>query len=439
MVVRRRMEGQTKSPNRNRPPSRSRSLAELRSRSSHHGPHLFSTMAALAFTLAVLAGDRAAVGFVPSHSDASSAVTVTSIHARRRPRARPQLLLASLGGAPSKGGNSDNGPTNDGINNDRSTTSPSWQSTSISSKEERRRQSRNLSDARATCPFCRRPPASCVCAALPPNGRKITLPHVDILILQHPSEFRRKHVSTVPLVPLVLENVKISVGREFDDAYMLRLLNGAETKGQTPLLLFPAPDAITLEDSNALEQLQSRSEKLRCIHVLGSEEDESAIDDDNLGAFSATAKTPEKFLLILIDGTWTQAGSMVRKSSPLLLKRCLPIQFRSTEKSQQSLYHSMRKQPDAHCLSTLEACSRTLGLLEQIAAESFKKHETDPKKANELEKSGTSLANDAAHHLHSALEILVQTQLEFEKESILANRSKVRDHEKLQAKWERGS
>ena len=393
-------------------------------------------MAALAFTLAVLAGNRAAVGFVPSHSDASNAVTVTSMDARRRPRARPQLLLASLGGAPSKGGNSGNGPTNDGINNDSSTTSPSRQSPTISSKEERRRQSRNLSDARATCPFCRRPPASCVCAALPPNGRKITLPHVDILILQHPSEFRRKHVSTVPLIPLVLENVKISVGREFNDVHVQRLLDEAETKGQTPLLLFPGPDAITLEDSNALEQLQSRSETLRCI--LGGEEDGSAIDDNDLRAFSAT-ETPEKFLLILIDGTWTQAGSMVRKSSPLLLERCLPIQFLSTEKSQQSLYHSMRKQPDALCLSTLEACARTLPLLEQLAAESFKKHETDPKKANELEKSGTSLANDAAHHLHSALEILVQTQLEFEKESILANRSKVRDHEKLQAKWERGS
>ena len=396
-----------------------------------------STMAALALTLAVLAGDRgAAIGFASSHSDARSAVTVTSTYARRRPRARPQLLLASLGGAPSEGGN---GPSNDDINDGSSTATPLRQSTSVLSKEERRRQSRNLSDARATCTFCRRPPSSCVCAALPPNGGKITLPHVDILILQHPSEFRRKHVSTVPLIPLVLENVKISVGREFDDTYMLKLLDGAETKGQTPLLLFPGPDAITLEDSNALEQLQSRSEKLRCI--LGSdEEDESATDDDNnLGAISATAtaKTPEKFLLILIDGTWTQAGSMVRKSSPLLLERCLPIQFLSTEKSQQSLYHSMRKQPDAHCLSTLEACARTIPLLEQLAAKSLKEHEADPKKVNELEKSGTSLANDAVHHLHSALEILVQTQLEFEKESILANRSEVRDYEKLQAKWSR--
>lgn len=393
-------------------------------------------MAALAFTLAVIAGDRAVVGFVPSHSDASRAITVTNIHARRRPRARPQLLLgllASLGGAPSKSGG--NGPSNDDINNRSSIAIPSRLSTSILSKEERRRQSRNSSDARATCPLCRRPPSSCVCAALPPNGRKITLPHIDILILQHPSEFRRKHVSTVPLIPLVLENVKISVGREFDDAYMQRLLDGAEAKGQTPLLLFPGPDAITLEDSNALEHLQSRSENLRCI--LEGDEDENAIDDDNLGAFSENVETPEKFLLILIDGTWTQAGSMVRKSSPLLLERCLPIQFLSTEKSQQSLYHSMRKQPDAHCLSTLEACARTMPLLEELAAESFKEHEADPPKFNELEKSGTSLANEAAHHLFSALEILVQTQLEFEKESILSNRSKVRDPEKLLAKWSR--
>ena len=261
------MEGQTQIPNR---PFRSGQLFLLIQLLHTYHTSFSSTMAALALTLAVLAGDRGAViGFASSHSDARSAVTVTSTHARRRPRA-----LASLGGAPSKGGN---GPSNDDINDGSSTDNSLRQSPSALSKEERRRQSRNLSDARATCTFCRRPPSSCVCAALPPNGGKITLPHVDILILQHPSEFRRKHVSTVPLIPLVLENVKISVGREFDDTYMLRLLDGAKTKGQTPLLLFPGPDAITLEDSNALEQLQSGSKSL--MYVLGSDEDKSGDKD----------------------------------------------------------------------------------------------------------------------------------------------------------------
>ena len=384
-------------------------------------------MAALVLTVAVLASDSAVFGFGLGHAN-----TGTSINARRRPRPRPRLqplLLASAGGATSKGGNGTSGD----IDNVSSMANSLRLSPTALSKEKRRQQSRSLSNARAICPSCHRPPSSCVCAVLPPNGEKIALPHVDVLILQHPTEFRRKHVSTVPLIPLVLDGVKINVGRAFDYAFIKNILDDAEAKGQTPLLLFPGPDAITLEDSRALEHLQSRSERLRC--VLKSDENESETDG-NFGATSTRINPSRKFLLILIDGTWTQAGSMVRKSSPLLLERCLPIQFLSTEKTQQSLYHSMRKQPDAHCLSTLEACARTLPLLEKLAAESSKEHRKDPS-ADELEKSGTSLANDAVRHLHAALEILVQTQLEYEKESILANRSKVRDPGKLQAKWSR--
>ena len=151
-------------------------------------------MAALALALAILGSESTAVGFGWSQIGL---------------RPRPLPAAAAPGGA------------NNEVGGCSLTASASQEeSPAMLSKEERRRQSRNLSNVRETCPLCRRPPSSCVCAALPPNGRKIALPHVDILILQHPSEFRRKHVSTVPLIPLVLENVKISVGRAFDDAYM---------------------------------------------------------------------------------------------------------------------------------------------------------------------------------------------------------------------------
>ena len=368
-------------------------------------------MASLALALAVLANansDSKVVGFGPNHQ----AITKTC---NRRPLPRPpNLVHASGGGATSS----------ESANGDMGNLS----------KEERRQQSRNWNDARATCPQCQRPPSSCVCAALPSKG-KITLPHVDILILQHPSEFRRKHVSTVPLIPLVLDNVKISVRRAFDDTFMQHVLGDVEARGKTPLLLFPGADAITLDQPRALEELQSRSEQLRQHSVIGDESETDA--GNNLGA-SMPVDLPRDFFLILIDGTWTQAGSMVRNSSPLLLEKCLPIQFLSTAKSQQSMYHSMRKQPNAHCLSTLEACARTLPLLEKLAAESFKDR-VENSRVEELETSGVTLADDAVHHLHEALEILVQTQLEYEKESILSNRAKVRDPRKLQEKWMRGA
>mmetsp|Transcript_16335 Transcript_16335/g.46909 ORF Transcript_16335/g.46909 Transcript_16335/m.46909 type:complete len:376 (+) Transcript_16335:58-1185(+) len=375
-------------------------------------------MVALALTLAFLGGESTTIGYEWSQMGGLTTLPSKICARRRPPRPRP-VLLASVAATP------------EGANDDVGKSSPivdvSHQSSTMLSKEERRQQSRTLSDARATCPLCRRPPSSCVCSALPPNGRKIALPHVDILILQHPSEFRRKHVSTVPLIPLVLENVEISVGRAFDDVFMRHMLEEADALGQTPLLLFPGPDAITLEDPRALEELQSRSEMLRRVP--------DSDDEREIGPGSSTA--PSKFLLILIDGTWTQASSMVRKSSPLLLERCLPIQFLSTE--QQSLYHSMRKQPDAHCLSTLEACGRTLPMLERLAIKSFKNQVEDSGVVDELEKTGVSLANEAICHLHEALGILVNTQLKYEKESILSNRSMVRDPEKMQEKWMRGN
>ena len=370
-----------------------------------------SHMAALALTLAILGGESTAVGFGWSQIGLQSPPSVKC--ARRRPRPLPALPA---------------GDANNEVGECSLTVSASQQSPAVLSKEERRRQSRYLSNCRETCPLCRRPPSSCVCAALPPNGRKIALPHVDILILQHPSEFRRKHVSTVPLIPLVLENVKISVGRAFDDVYIQHVLEEADALGQIPLLLFPGPDATTLEDPSAFKQLESRSKKLR----QSSDSDDGREDRENIGLGSSS--TPSKFLLILIDGTWTQASSMARKSSPLLLERCLPIQFLGTD--QQSLYHSMRKQPNAHCLSTLEACAKVLPMLERLASKSLK-NQVKISDVDESEKDGVSQANEAIHHLHEALEILVNTQLKYEKESILSNRSKVRDSVSLHEKWMR--
>ena len=78
-------------------------------------------------------------------------------------------------------------------------------------------------------------------------------------------------------------------------------------------------------------------------------------------------------------------------------------------------------------------------MLERLAIKSFKNQVEDSGVVDELEKTGVSLANEAIRHLHEALGILVNTQLKYEKESILSNRSMVRDPEKMQEKWMRGN
>ena len=101
----------------------------------------------------------------------------------------------------------------------------------------------------------------------------------------------------------------------------------------------PGDDAITLEDGDAKQQLQ---------HAANN-------------ANNSTSST-SKYLLIVVDGTWTQAKRMILRT-PLLLEKCQAIQFTST--SHRSIYDNIRKQPESHCLSTLESCERALKLLEE--------------------------------------------------------------------------
>ena len=94
---------------------------------------------------------------------------------------------------------------------------------------------------REYCKGCNRPHPQCLCEYIPPANQKIHL-QTQILILQHPVEFRRKTVSTVPLIKLILEHVQILVGRSFDGSRQLKsIIDDAIEDGRIPLLLFPGP------------------------------------------------------------------------------------------------------------------------------------------------------------------------------------------------------
>ena len=72
-------------------------------------------------------------------------------------------------------------------------------------------------------------------------------------------------------------------------------------------------------------------------------------------------------LLIVIDGTWSEAKRMVR-DSPFLTQECQSVQFSSEALS---IYHALRREPEDHCLSTLEACAQALLLLEPSSDYSY--------------------------------------------------------------------
>ena len=300
------------------------------------------------------------------------------------------------------------------------------QSDTNSKYKKQRTTPRENNDARAYCPSCNRPPIQCLCDYLP--DQKIAL-NTKVVVLQHPVEFRRKTVSTVPLLKLVLEHCQVLVGRSFESSIQLQTIihDACSIEKRIPLLLFPGSDAITLEDSDAMAQLEeAHYEKNKYLYEHGeisdSETGETQVIENEIGheyeiltkengETTKNEKSP-KYLLIIIDGTWTQAKRMLRYS-PVLLEKCHPIQFKGT--SDRSIYDSIRKQPDDFCLSTLESCVRTLKLLEP--------HNPSMKEATE--------------HLNESLKALVRTQMYHEKKSLDAYPDSIRNVAKLKAKMER--
>lgn len=197
-------------------------------------------------------------------------------------------------------------------------------------KGERRSQERQ-SAGRKVCGGCLRPEVLCLCDSRP--DRKFET-KTTILVLQHPNEFRKKTFSTVPLMSLVLENVHIKVGYNFavDDIPLVRYFI---KNGRQPLLLFPSDRARSLETSVDFSN-----------HELAGTRTSPLSNDDNL--------------LILLDGTWAEAKRMATQS-PELLSACQHVAFSS---SRRSLYDPVRKEPEEHCLSTLEAAAEAIELLE---------------------------------------------------------------------------
>jgi hypothetical protein len=134
------------------------------------------------------------------------------------------------------------------------------------------------------------------------------------------------------------------VGYEFEPE-KLEIVMKAIKKGQIPLLLFPGPGALSLDASTV---------------VPPSQVQETLTDHQLIYRGNGSLNKEMEHLLILIDGTWAEARRMVN-GSPLLLDKCQQVQFTSDS---ESIYNAVRKEPEKHCLSTLEACAKALLLLE---------------------------------------------------------------------------
>jgi DTW domain-containing protein YfiP len=166
---------------------------------------------------------------------------------------------------------------------------------------------------RPTCYRCFRPEAHCLCAVIPTVDNR-----TPVVILQHPRE-RTHPFGTARLAELGLGRVEVLVdhlGRLRRDPTPLGPLDGAA-------LLYPASDAL---------------------------------DVTSLGPGAAPRR------LFVIDGTWHHARTLYRDIPVLgsLPHLTLPGHLRSA--------FQIRRQPDVHCLSTIEAVVFALRALEPDTA-----------------------------------------------------------------------
>lgn len=170
---------------------------------------------------------------------------------------------------------------------------------------------RAVLESREMCWKCRRPKRVCYCAAVEPIETQ-----TRVVILQHPRE-SDVPINTARIAELALSNATLHVGLDFArDATLSAALSDPSAP---PVLLYPSEDA----------------------KDLGCE------------------PPPGPVTLVVIDGTWWQASKLF-KLNPFL--QALPRY--GLAPSAESRYR-IRREPAAHCLSTIEALEAALSLLER--------------------------------------------------------------------------
>jgi DTW domain-containing protein YfiP len=165
------------------------------------------------------------------------------------------------------------------------------------------------SQPRAVCYKCWRAGGTCYCAQIKKFSTDFSL-----VLLVHPQEARNR-VGTVRIAHLSVQDSEMIIGKgqDFDsDPRVARYLNDPD---YLPAVLFPGPRALR-------------------------------IDQVNRGAWIPRGK---RLALFVIDATWRHASQMVRSSR--VLSSLPQLSFEPSKTSE----YRFRKQPEAYCLSTVEA------------------------------------------------------------------------------------
>jgi len=169
--------------------------------------------------------------------------------------------------------------------------------------------------SRASCTVCLRPQKTCICYLFTAIDNAI-----DVIVLQHPTEVKQTK-GTVTLLSNSLRSCRVFVGEDFTQNDELTAL--LKTYGKNVYLLYPSEQAIVLSDGHQNTEL-----------------------------------THSPKAIIVIDGTWKKSYKMYKVNTFLA-----SIPHLTLPDSTQGEY-AIRKTQKANALSSLEACTYALMMLE---------------------------------------------------------------------------
>jgi DTW domain-containing protein YfiP len=160
---------------------------------------------------------------------------------------------------------------------------------------------------RGECYACYRAKINCLCGSIKPFSTR-----TRFVILMHTKEAHKQRTGTARLANLCLANAELIVGTDFTQNERVNSL--IRDPHYSPFLLYPGPKAVNFK-TPGIEPL-------------------------------AEGKT---LLVFVVDGTWRGAKKVLNKSPNI---RALPrLSFGGSYVSQ----YKIKKQPLAHCVSTIEA------------------------------------------------------------------------------------
>lgn len=185
--------------------------------------------------------------------------------------------------------------------------------------------------SRAYCNVCSRPQVSCICHLV-----TVIENDIDVVILQHPSE-EKQAKGTVALLAQSLKNCHVLVGEHFSERQdFLELLANYK---EHIALLYPSENAVVVSQQ-VINKQQSNLDSQKSDHT-----------SDN--AYKC---------VILLDGTWKKAFRLYMMNELLhyIPHMTLPAAIEGR--------YRIRTTKKQGALSTLEACSHALSILEGDSA-----------------------------------------------------------------------